>query len=61
MKGLNPFISLPVRFSSAQPQQLTKPPPPLPANFQYTESESSSDNTGSVSNMGAKTQIKSTC
>ena len=61
IKVLTPFISLPAQFSSAQTKQLSQPPSSLPANFEDTESGSSSGITGSVSNVGAKTQIQFTC
>ena len=71
MKSLSPFIPPPAQFSSAprqqltqpprqqltQPprQQLTQPPPLLTDNFEYFDSNSSSDNTGSFSHdVGAR-------
>ena len=55
MESLGPFIPPPAPFSSIQQQQLTQPPPSLPKNFGDITSDSSSNNTGSVSNdMGAR-------
>ena len=55
MKSLSPFIPPPAQFSSAPRQQLTQPPPLLTDNFEYFDSNSSSDNTGSFSHdVGAR-------
>ena len=56
MKGLSSFIPPPAPSFSAQPQQLTQLLPSLPDNFKDIESVSSSDNTGSDSNLGARKQ-----
>ena len=50
MKGFSPFFPPPALILSIQPQQLTQPPPSLHDNFEDITSDSSSNNTGSVSN-----------
>lgn len=48
IKGLHLFIAAPAQFSSTYPQKLIQPPSFVPNNFEYVNSDSSFDKTGSV-------------
>ena len=48
IKGLNLFIAAPAQSSSTYPQKLTQPPSFVPNKFEYINSDSNFDKTGSV-------------